>query len=386
MPDNAQTYDYPDSYQRSGPFSSVQAQMVCVQLGGCAASLQPGIYMHDLAFDVSDTAPPAVSGSGSLLAGGVKRGFQDLTIDANDRGGGLTAAWVLVNGVAATSRSYPCAVAANVAANLRPCPGAASPSFNLDTQSYPFHDGANSVQACASDLATISAPNVSCSAATQVEVDNSCQGSQVTGGTQLSASFADTSDYSIQVRSDEGANVVGRLTDAHGAGVGGATLCVRERTMLPDASASPAGSVQTDPSGHFEYHVDPGPNREISFGYRYDRDQIEAGVEFRAEAIPELGVSPRKLRNGQAIRLFGSTPGPANAGRVVVFQARYPGHRRWHTFRKAETDAHGHFQSHYRFQKTTTTTTYRIRALVPAQAGYPYLEGHSARRRVTVLG
>ena len=74
------------------------------------------------------------------------------------------------------------------------------------------------------------------------------------------------------------------------------------------------------------------------------------------------------------------------AGRVVVFQARGPGRRPWHTFRRAETDDGGRFAARYRFRRTTESTTYRIRAVVPAQAGYPYLEGVSERRRVRVVG
>ena len=388
MPDDARTYDYPDSYQRSGPFSGIEAQLVCVQPGGCPGSLEPGIYMHDLAFDVSDTSAPAVSGSGSLLSGGVKRGSQDVTVSSSDRGGGLTAAYVLVNGVPAASQSFSCAVAAGVAANLTPCPAAGSPSFSLDTQAFPFHDGPNEVQVCASDLATVALPNLSCSPATPqiVLVDNSCQSSRVGGGTQLSASFADTGGYSIELDSDQGATVTGRLTDASGSGVAGATLCVRERTMLAGSNAWPVGTVETGPDGSFEYRIQAGPNREVSFGYRVNRDQIEAGVEFFAEAIPSLELSKRRVRNGHAIRLFGELPGPANAGRVVVFQARGPGRRRWHTFREAETDEHGRFEARYRFRNTTETTTYRMRVVVPAQDGYPYLTGRSALRRVRVIG
>jgi hypothetical protein len=71
---------------------------------------------------------------------------------------------------------------------------------------------------------------------------------------------------------------------------------------------------------------------------------------------------------------------------VVVFQARGPGRKRWHTFRRAETDGDGRFAARYRFRRTTDSTTYRIRAVVPAQAGYPYLQGRSESRRVRVIG
>jgi len=388
IPGDAQTYDFPDSYQRSGPYSGIEAQLVCVQPGSCNGSLEPGVLMHDLAFDVADLSAPTVSGSGSIFADGVKRGFHDVNIAASDRGGGLSAAYVLVNGVPVASQGLSCLAAHGNAFNFKPCPANASPSFNLDTQSYPFHDGANAVQVCANDFATLSGPNVGCWPGTPqtVEVDNSCQASRVAGGAQLSASFADTNETAIQVTSREGATVSGRLVDAQGNAVAHATLCVRERIMLAGQSAASVGAVETDAAGNYSYRVQPGPNRDISFGYRFNRDQIETSVAFRAEAIPELSVSKRKVANGRAIRLYGSLPGPMNADRIVVFQARGPGSHRWRTFKKARTDAHGNFSARYRFRKTTESAKYRMRAVVVEQAGYPYLTGRSASRRVRVKG
>lgn len=388
IPDDAHVYDYPDSYQRSGPYSGIEAQLVCVRLGSCNGSLQTGILMHDLVFDVADFAAPAVAGSGSIFAAGVKRGIHDVSLAASDRGGGLSMAYVVVNGVPVASQRYACQAAYGNAFNFKPCPASAAPSFDLDTQSYPFHDGANSVQVCADDFATLSGPNVGCwpAAPQSVEVDNSCRPSRVGGGAQLSASFADTSETAIEVTSSQGATVSGRLTDAGGNGVGAATLCVRERIMLAGQPAWEVGTVETDAAGNYSYRVEPGPNREISFGYRYNRDQIAAGVEFRAQAIPQLSLSKRKIKNGRAVRLFGSIPGPMNADRIVVFQARGPHSHRWRTFKKARTDAHGRFTARYRFRKSTQGAKYRMRAVAVEQAGYPYLTGRSAKRRVRVRG
>ena len=387
MPDDARVYDYPDSWQRSGPFSGIEAQLVCVH-AGCGGSLGAGVFMHDLAFDVADSAPPSLAVTGSLVSGGVKRGTQDLSAELGDRGGGLTAVSVIVNGVNAASHGFQCAVANRVAFNLRPCPPAASRAFSLDTQAYPFHDGRNSVQVCAADLATDSVPNVGCwpQAPLAVEVDNSCEPSPVPGGAQVSVSFEGGEGAVIERASHEGATVVGRLTDSSGEGIAGARLCVSERTMLPGWGPWPTGPVWTGSGGRFEYRVQPGPSREIAFGYRFDRERIGATASFHSRAVPTLGLSRRRVRNGRAIGLFGTLPGPEAAGRVVVFQARGPGRRRWHTFRRAETDDGGRFAARYRFRRTTESTTYRIRAVVPAQAGYPYLEGVSERRRVRVVG
>jgi hypothetical protein len=388
MPDNAQTYDYPDSWQRLGPFAGIEAQLACVRAGGCGGSLHTGIFMHDLAFDVADLSPPSVSLSGSLLAPGVKRGSHDLSVALGDHGGGLTAVQVLVNGIPAASQGFNCAVAHGNAFNLRPCPPAASQGFALDTQRYPFHDGANALQVCAADLATDSAPNLTCRPETPltIEVDNSCESSPVAGGAQIAVAFEGGEGAAIERGSDQGATVTGRLVDARGNGVPGARVCVAERTMLPGWGAWPTAAVQTGPDGGFSYQVQPGPSREIGFRYRHDREQVSAAASFHSRAVPTLEASRRRVRNGRVLRLFGAVPGPEAGGRVVVFQARGPGRKRWHTFRRAETDAQGRFAARYRFRNTTATTAYRIRAVAPAQAGYPYLAGRSETRRVRVIG
>jgi hypothetical protein len=57
---------------------------------------------------------------------------------------------------------------------------------------------------------------------------------------------------------------------------------------------------------------------------------------------------------------------------------------RWITFRKTTSARKGIFRAAYHFTATTRTTTYRFRALVPRQAGYPWAPGHSKPVRVVV--
>ena len=68
----------------------------------------------------------------------------------------------------------------------------------------------------------------------------------------------------------------------------------------------------------------------------------------------------------------------------MAIQARANG--RWLDLRTGRTDRRGRYASGYRFRSTTGTQTYRFRALVPKQAGYPYERGRSKARRVTVFG
>ena len=360
--------------------------------GGCGAG--PWISAHYFAAtEVDPVAPTLTDLRGSLLAGGMIRGNQTVGVDVHDVGGGISNVAVSVNGLpAAQPRVTNCNVAfadnpsvkGIVAAAITPCPIDAGADWMLDTESYPFHDGANTVRVCASDFSTLNEPNTTCSAAQTVNVDNSCTGSEVGGGEVLSAQFAESNADTVTVGYGKGAAVAGRLADDAGDPVSGATLCVKAQTLGLDSRAFGVGTVKTDAQGRYSYQVPPGPNREIVIGYRHDARQVARDVRYYAHAQPTLRRAPRKLTNGKRVRLWGSLPGPNAGGRVVVLQANVPGSKRWLTFRRATTDPNGAFRSRYRFSSTTRRITYRFRAVVPNQAGYPWLEGSSAPVKVRV--
>jgi hypothetical protein len=68
----------------------------------------------------------------------------------------------------------------------------------------------------------------------------------------------------------------------------------------------------------------------------------------------------------------------------VVLQARVGS--RWQAFKSARTAAEGRFRARYRFRETSGRRLYLFRAIVRAQAGYPYLGGSSPVRRIVVTG
>jgi len=354
------------------------------------------IYAHYFATTEVDPVAPSLSElEGSLLSGGVIRGYQTVSADAHDVGSGVANVSISVNGLpAAQPRVSNCDVAqadnpsaqGTVAAAITPCPTAFSANWTLDTEAYPFHGGANSVQICASDFSTLDEPNTTCSAAKTVNVDNSCAESQVSGGELLSAQFAESRNETVTVPYGKGAEVTGQLANNAGEPVAGAMLCVKMQTLGVEPGASPVGMVKTDANGEYAYKVPPGPDRNVVIGYRHDTYQVARAVRFYSKAEPSLQLAPRRLRNHQRVRFWGQVPGPSGGGRVIVMQANVPGSRQWITFRKATTDAHGNFQSSYRFTSTTRTTAYRFRAVVPNQSGYPWVEGASRPARVLVRG
>lgn len=361
-------------------------------VGPCGAG--PVLGAHYIAATEVDPNPPSVGAlSGSALSGAVLRGHQTLGAEAADVGGGLTNLSVLVNGlVAAPAVSGPCATAqvsnrstyGTVAYSPTPCPPKLKGDWTLDTAAYPFHDGANTVAVCASDFATLGNPSTTCSPAQTVTVDNSCTESEVPGGSQIAAGFAQTNTETVTVGYGAAAEVDGSLRDGAGDPVAGATICVKAQTLESGLPQAPVAAVKTDAEGRFAYAVPAGPDREVMLGYRHDSFQIARQVRYFAHTEPSLEVDPPKLRNGGHIHLWGTLPGPAAEGRVVILQANVKGSRRWITFRRATTDGTGRFKSGYRFRSTSRRTIYRFRAIVPRQDHYPYVEGHSKPVHVVV--
>jgi hypothetical protein len=383
------------TFRLNEEFGGVSVALACVEaFYPCPAG--PWVSAHYFAVTVLDPEPPSLAGlQGTLLAPGVRRGRQTIAASARDLGGGVAGLFLAVNGLpAAQPRPQGCnvlrtensSVAGTVAAQVAPCPAEARASWTLDTGSYPFRDGANRVQVCASDFATLDDPNIACSAAQTVEIDNSCSESPVAGGEVLSAQFSGSHDDTTTVRYGRGAEIEGRLTTDAGDPVRGAVLCVMAQTIAVDSRLAPAGSVLTDASGGYRYKLAPGPNRELMIGYRHDTEQVARDVRFYAHVRPTLKLAPSLVRNGERVRLWGSLPGPRAGRRVVVLQANAPGSKRWITFRRATTDSEGGFRSGYRFSSTSRRTRYRFRALVPRQAGYPWIEGHSRPVAVVVEG
>jgi hypothetical protein len=363
---------------------------------GCESSCAAGpiVWVHDIAATEADPKAPTLTGiQGSLLGGGAIRGHQTIGTEAHDVGGGLTNLSISVNGQPAGSpKTLACntthvsnpSVVGTVALALTPCPTAAKESWTLNTEAPPFREGANAVQVCASDFATIGEPNTTCSAAQTVNVDNSCTNSPVAGGELLSAQFTKSNNETLTVGFGKEAEVVGTLRTNSGDPVAGATLCVKMQTLEVDAQASPVGTVTTDGNGNYSYKVPAGPNRDVVIGYRHDTAQVARDVRYYAHARPSLHASSDHLHNGERVKFWGQLQGPHRRGRVVILQANVLGSKRWITFRKATSAEKGIFRAKYHFTSTTRKTTYRFRAVVPDQAGYPWVQGHSKPVRVRV--
>jgi hypothetical protein len=365
---------------------------------GYGQTCEPGAYIdaHYLAATEVDPTPPVITGiEGSLLAGNVLRGHQTIQALASDVGSGVRTVELTVNGIpVAGTVTGACSIAAVenpsykglVATSPTPCPPTLPVSWTVDTSAPPFQNGGNTVQVCASDLATKGAPNTTCSNPQTVDVDNTCTESPVAGGSNLSTTFAQNQAAEVTVPYGEGATVTGQLDTPGGQPVVGATICVQVATEGSSVPPSPAGTATTDASGNFIYPLPPGPNRSVLLGYRHDSFQVADSLHYYSHVRPTIRLSAGRLKNGHVLQIHGHLPGESAAGRVVVLKASALHSKKWYPFGETTTDASGHYHFKYRFSGTTRTTTYRMEAVVPRQSGFPWKAGHSKPALVEVRG
>ncbi|MSO41390.1 MAG: hypothetical protein EXQ70_05760 [Solirubrobacterales bacterium] len=347
--------------------------------GVCDRAEGAHVWLQRVRLTLFDSAGPTLSLAGAMFDPGARSGHQTLNITAADQGSGLRRIDVWVNGVATTARQLDCALGSGWAKRLRPCPSSVTTPIVLDTAAAPFRNGANEVSACVSDLATSGAPNLGC-ATRSVTVDNACPSSRG-GGRKLSAGFAG-GGVSTTVRAGQKPKLIGRLLSASGSPLEGARVCLLARPAMPSGEWKRIGMPRTHDDGRFSFVVPAGPSRDIRVAYRADSLQLEQRLRLAVRANPKLAVSPARTRNGRRVRFRGVLPGPSNSGRAVALQALAEG--RWLTFAVARSRLRGRFTSGYRFRSTSAPTTYRFRALVKAQAGYPYLQGISRVRTVRI--
>ncbi len=344
------------------------------------------VWTSNFAAAVRDESAPTISANGALLAGGVVRGVEGLQATAGDAGGGARSISVYVNDILSRRIDFCGPDYQGVYyTHLKPCPGASTQQFAIDTQKDPgWVDGSNDVKICSTDVGG----NTSVCVRRTVLVDNSCPGSggnsaaSLDGGADVHGKLTDRA----LIGSNDQPVIRGTLTNAAGKPVSDATVCVYQTIDLPDASRELVSKVTTQGNGRFATVLDPGPSRQLDLAYRYNDKMLTDQVELDSKVIPTLKVPKRKrfVPNGKSTRFTGSLPGPNAAGRAVALQARAG--KKWRTFKQLRTGSDGRFHGKYRFVHTAGRQLYLFRVLVKSQGGYPYEPGHSHKRRVVVHG
>ena len=193
-------------------------------------------------------------------------------------------------------------------------------------------------------------------------------------------------DSSVIARAGRLVRLDGFLATANGQPIDGATIEALEKR--PQGTLTSVGVATTGTDGKFHYTVKAARNRELLFRYGGSGRIGAATADFTMLVPANTSIHPdrRRLLNGQQV-LFGggviTRPLPMQ-GKLVEMQAYFRG--RWRTFSTVRAGANGRWRFPYRFGGTVGRVTYRFRARLPAEGGYPFISGNSRVVEVVVLG
>ncbi len=189
-----------------------------------------------------------------------------------------------------------------------------------------------------------------------------------------------------RVRFGRHVRISGRLTNSDGQPLAGQEVRVITATANGDQLLA---TLATDAQGRYRYRALASHGRTLRFVYLGSPLvlPVERQVTLVVPAAGSFQPSRARLPNGRSTMFRGrvrSGPLPVG-GKLVEVQVRQPSGE-WTTFRTLRTDARGRWALRYRFRYVRCHTTYRLRARIPTEAGYPFATGRSRVRKVTVRG
>jgi hypothetical protein len=191
-----------------------------------------------------------------------------------------------------------------------------------------------------------------------------------------------------RARADLGRTVVvaGKLTDRAGTPLAATVLMVSSGTRTSPETA--LGVIRTDARGRFRTSIRADASKTLRVAFVGSAQLLPAqrAVSVVVPGRSTLGVSKRRLLNGQSVTFSGTLRGlaPRTEGKLVELQVRVNG--RWQTFRTTGADARGSWRVRYRFRSTRGLQRYRFRARLPAEGLWPYATGASRSITVRVRG
>lgn len=332
---------------------------------------------------LSDQEPPkiTVAPSGGLFAeGATVDGAQTVAFSAEDLGGGVYKAALVVDGLERTRQVVDDNGGACREPFVKavPCKPSAAGRLVFDTSQVT--DGRHTFSLVVYDA---TGTNSATFGPVSVTVANRGGGSSASG--TPAARLVGIRRPVRRQPYPRRALVAGRLVDASGSAIAGAGLAVFSAVEVPGAAERQIGSATTDAKGRFGFVVPRGPSRRISVRYRpagASTDAAASTVRVVVAAPVALVPSARRLRNGQRLTLTARLGGrrvPAGSA-DVAFQVLIG--TRWRTFATRSLDAHGRARVHHRFRVTYQRLTYRFRAVTLRRRNFPFAD--SASRPVGV--
>lgn len=351
-----------------------------------------------LADDVAptfDTAP-----TGALVSSPTPvTGVVPVSLQASDRGGGLTQAQVEVDGSIVASQALGGEAACTEPYKAPvPCQLQASATVSFDTSAIP--DGTHTVRVLLRDaggnvtpwgpvsLRTANAPpDLSCVPEPVVATGLTLTAGLVAPTAKRGRANRPRARVTLRHSSRKQATFRGRLLGTDGKPVAQAPLCVVWRTEGETGGHQTLARLSTDADGQFSTTVPHGSSRDLWAIYRVANGAVTAKATVRV--VPRLVVRPsrRSLRNGQTLVLRGRlVSGPIPSRGVLVLAEAWRG-THWQPFGEVRARGRaGRFRIPYRFTGTTGVQTYSLRVRVVEQAAYPYTGVASRAIRVRVSG
>lgn len=381
-----------------GPYEGATS---CPATGGIDA----GVYVSSAAIALANTATPAASGFGGTLLSPNAQGTQELTFLATDPGGpGVYLVTVQIDGKTVYSgtpdsnegRCIPIGETGGtlIFDHAQPC--RAGESVDLPINTATLANGQHTLKVTVEDAAE-NASVVYDGPITTLQPSNNSLGALPGTGTSAGASLARGLGQPNGTAASEGARlrlgqrsrltrsfakralrISGRLVDAQGQPIGGATL-----EVLQQADGSRGlkliGHAKTGATGTFVASAPAGPSRTIEVAYRaFSGDgayAASARIIESVEAGVQLGISPRRTSAEGAITLTGRVLGPVPPQGVSVdLLVHYRG--KWEPFRTPRTDAAGHFTVVYQFEGARGRFPFRAE-VPPSQAAFSFARGLS---------
>lgn len=361
---------------------------------GCGFGIgeNPNLQLFGSRLTLEDWKLPTGNVTGGGLTGtGSLTGTQSLAYHAEETDSGVRQVRLVIDGRVVAENDY---AAICSYANFAACPVSESDVISCNTAS--LTDGQHRLELTVQDAAgntaviyagTITTQNAPAQLASSVAAPLISGGSAVpngSGGAQGAQLHLDGSHDLFRTFGHRAVTLTGRLTDAQGQAIGGATLDVREQAQSnasPAQGSSPVviASVTTDRNGSFTAHLAAGPSRLILLDYRaFSSDRAytaQTSVLETVSAGVRMQITPRRTSSTGTITIAGQVAGPVpRQGVVVELLVHYRG--RWEPFRDPRTDQGGRFRIHYQFEGAQGRFPFRAEVL-GGQSGFPYGTGAS---------
>jgi hypothetical protein len=387
--------------------SSLYAVAVCVGpyegATTCPASggLDAAVSVSSAAVDLANDASPTASGFGGTLLSPNAQGTQELTFQASDSGGpGVYLVVVQIDGKTVYSgtpdtnegRCVPIGQSGGVLMFDHGQPCRTSESVDVPVNTATLSNGAHTLKVTIEDAAQ-NASVVYDGQITTLQPSNGSLGAlpgpgdaglaQVAQPNGAGASEGARLELGLHRRltrsfAKRALHISGRLLDAQGQPIGGATLDVLQQ-VSGSSTRDVIGNANTAANGTFLAKVPGGPSRTIEVAYRaFSTDTsytVAARIAEQVQAGIQLRVSPRTTGSEGTITLTGRVLGPVpRQGVSVNLLVHYRG--QWEPFRTPRTDAAGRFTVVYQFEGALGRFPFRAE-VPPSQAGYGFGRGLS---------